>query len=130
MTSFSVLMAREKGDIEVFARGAAVIDQLRDGDRVLIAEACSHNPQDGDIGRVKIPSLLKKRAAVEVDVVSGQNFPEDLSPYKLVIHCGGCMFNRRYMMSRIEQCRGAGVPITNYGIALAHMGGILEHVEL
>lgn len=130
LTSFSVLMAREKGDIEVFVRGAAVIDQLRDGDRVLIAEACSHNPQDGDIGRVKIPSLLKKRAAVEVDVVSGQNFPEDLSPYKLVIHCGGCMFNRRYMMSRIEQCRIAGVSITNYGIALAHMGGILEHVEL
>lgn len=130
LTSFSVLMARDKGDIHVFVQGAAAIGRLRDGDRVLIAEACSHNPQDGDIGRIKIPSLLKKRADVQIDVVAGQNFPEDLSPYRLVIHCGGCMFNRRYMMNRIQQCVSSGVPITNYGIALAYMGGILEHVEL
>ncbi len=130
LTSFSVLMARDKGDIHVFVQGAAAIGRLRDGDRVLIAEACSHNPQDGDIGRIKIPSLLKKRADVQINVVAGQNFPEDLSPYRLVIHCGGCMFNRRYMMNRIQQCVSSGVPITNYGIALAYMGGILEHVEL
>lgn len=130
LTSFSVLMARDKGDIHVFVQGAAAIGRLRDGDRVLIAEACSHNPQDGDIGRIKIPSLLKKRADVQIDVVAGQNFPEDLSPYRLVIHCGGCMFNRRYMMNRIQQCVSSGVPITNYGIALAYTGGILEHVEL
>lgn len=130
LTSFSVLMARDKGDIHAFVQGAAAIGRLRDGDRVLIAEACSHNPQDGDIGRIKIPSLLKKRADVQIDVVAGQNFPEDLSPYRLVIHCGGCMFNRRYMMNRIQQCVSSGVPITNYGIALAYMGGILEHVEL
>lgn len=132
LTSFSVLLARYKGDIHAFADGAAAIDRLREGDRVLIAEACAHKPLDGDIGRVKIPAMLRKKVGdgLEIDIVSGNNFPDDLSPYSLVIHCGGCMFNRRYVINRIAACKAAGVPITNYGIAIAKISGILDKIEI
>ena len=131
LTSFSVLFARHKGDIDEFVRGAAAIDSLHEGDRVLIAEACTHAPLEEDIGRVKIPRMLKKHIGegLIVDVVSGNNFPEDLSPYALIIHCGACMFNRRYVMSRIESSRAANVPITNYGVAIAKLSGILDKIE-
>lgn len=126
LTSFSVLMARYKGDIDAFRRGADKIDELKEGDTVLIAEACSHAPLSEDIGRVKLPRMLKNLVGdgLKFEIVSGKNFPEDLSPYALVIHCGGCMFNRRYVLSRIAACRTAGVPITNYGIAIAKIKGI------
>lgn len=132
LTSFSVLFARHKGDIHAFAQGAAAIDALREGDRVLIAEACAHNPKDGDIGREKIPALLRKKVGkgLVIDVVSGQNFNRDLSGYSLIIHCGACMFNRKLVLSRIEQAQAAGVPITNYGIAIAKLTGILDKIEL
>lgn len=132
LTSFSVLFARHKGDIHAFAQGAAAIDALREGDRILIAEACAHNPKDGDIGREKIPALLRKKVGkgLVIDVVSGQNFNRDLSGYSLIIHCGACMFNRKLVLSRIEQAQAAGVPITNYGIAIAKLTGILDKIEL
>lgn len=130
LTSFSVLLARYKGDIEAYVSGAATIRTLKAGDKVLIAEACSHQPLDGDIGRVKIPNLLHKKIDkdIEVTVVSGQDFPQDLTPYALVIHCGGCMFGRRQVMSRVMRAVEQKVPITNYGIFLAEMAGILDKV--
>lgn len=132
LTSFSVIFANYKGDIEEFVRGASAIDALKPGDKVLIAEACSHNAQDGDIARVKIPNLLRKKVGGELDieVVSGVNFDENLSKYKLIIHCGACMFNRKYVLSRIEKAKTAGVPITNYGVALAKLTGILPYIEV
>jgi len=132
ITSFSVIMARYKGDAKTFIEGATAIDRLTTDDRVLIAEACSHNALDGDIGRIKIPAMLKKRIgdALQIDIVSGPQFPEDLTPYSLVIHCGGCMFNRRHVLSRIVRAEKAGVPITNYGMVIAHITGILPHVEV
>lgn len=131
ITSFSVLMARYKGDIDEFVAGAQAIDRLQETDRVLIAEACTHNPLDGDIGRIKIPAMLRKIAGpgLKVDVVAGNDFPSDLKPYSLIIHCGACMFNRRLVLSRIMKAREQGVPITNYGIAIAKMAGILDYVE-
>lgn len=131
LTSFSVLFARHKGDIDEFVRGAEAIEALTEGDRVLIAEACTHAPLSEDIGRVKLPRMLKKRVGegLDVDVVAGNAFPDDLSPYSLIIHCGACMFNRRYVMSRIEKAREAGVPITNYGVVIAKMNGILDKIE-
>lgn len=131
LTSFSVLFARHKGDIEEFVRGAAAIDALDENSRVLIAEACAHSPLEEDIGRVKIPRMLKKRVGegLEVEIVSGSTFPQDLSGYSLVIHCGACMFNRRYVLSRIEKARAAGVPITNYGVVIAKLKGILDKIE-
>lgn len=130
LTSFSVLMAQYKGDIAAFLEGAKAIDSLTERSHVLIAEACTHAPQEEDIGRVKIPRLLRKRAGegLSVTVVSGTDFPENLSPYNLVIHCGACMFNRRYVLSRVERAREQGVPITNYGVALAKLGGILDQI--
>ena len=130
LTSFSTLFAAHKGDIEEFVQGAQAIDALRDGSHVLIAEACTHKPLDGDIGRQQIPALLRKYtgAKIEVDVVPGNAFPADLSPYDLIIHCGGCMFNRKYMMNRIDSARSQNTPITNYGVALAKMNGILDHI--
>ncbi len=131
LTSFSVLLARHKGDIGEFVRGAAALDSLTENDRVLIGEACTHAPMSEDIGRVKLPRMLKKRVGegLRVDVVSGTDFPDDLSVYSLIIHCGACMFNRRYVMSRIEKARKAGVPITNYGVAIAKINGILDKIE-
>lgn len=132
LTSFSVLMARYKGDIEEFIKGAEKIPKLRPGDRVLILEACAHNPMDGDIGREKIPKLLMKKAGgpLEIDVRAGNNIPEDLSSYQLVVHCGGCMFNRTHVLSRIARCKSQGVSITNYGIAIAKMSGILDKIVI
>ena len=130
LTSFSILLAAAKGDLRVFAEGAAAIDSLRPGDRVLIAEACTHVPDTEDIGRVKIPNLLRKRSDVQVTVAAGNDFPEDLSPYRLIIHCGACVANAALVRSRIRKALLAGVPITNYGMALAKLQGILERVML
>lgn len=132
LTSFSILMAAAKGDIHVFADGAAAIDTLTENSRILIAEACTHAPLEEDIGRVKLPRLLRKKAGegLAVDIVSGVDFPEDLSRYDLVIHCGGCMFNRRYVMSRVRRAQEQNVPMTNYGVALAKLNGILDKVQL
>ncbi len=131
LTSFSVLMAAHKGDIRFFVRSAMGIDRLTEQSRVLIAEACTHAPLAEDIGREKIPRLLRKRVGqgLTVDIVAGKDFPKDLTSYDLVIHCGACMFNRKFMLSRIEQCRRQGTPMTNYGIAIAHIKGILDRVD-
>ncbi len=132
LTSFSVLLARYKGDIEAYLAGAKVARKLQAGDRVLIAEACSHQPLDGDIGRVKIPNLIHQKinSDVQIEVVGGQDFPADLTPYALVIHCGGCMFNRRQVLSRVMRATMQGVPITNYGIFLAEMADILDKITI
>lgn len=132
LTSFSVLMAAHKGDINYFAQSAAAIERLTDQSRVLIAEACTHAPVAEDIGREKIPRMLRGRAGqgLAVDIVAGKDFPDDVSGYDLVIHCGGCMFNRHFMLQRVEQCRAQGVPMTNYGIAIAQIKGILNKVVL
>jgi len=128
LTSFSILMARFKGDLLTQVQGALAIDRLRSGDRVLVAEACSHHPIGEDIGRVKIPRWLTQYVGGKLDVhhVQGRDFPDDLSPYKLVIHCGACVWNRREMLSRILRCRQANVPITNYGLTIAYSLGIFE----
>ncbi len=128
MTSFSILFARFKGDLSTQVEGALAIERLRPGDRLLIAESCSHHPIADDIGRVKIPRWLTQYAGgkLEVDHVQGHDFPEDLSPYALVVHCGACTTNRRAMLNRIMQCRQAGVPVTNYGLAIAYSLGIFE----
>jgi [FeFe] hydrogenase H-cluster maturation GTPase HydF len=128
LTGFSILMSRFKGDLAEQVRGAVAIDRLNPGDRVLVAEACTHHPIGEDIGRVKIPRWLNKYVGgqLEFHTVQGHDFPEDVSPYKLVIHCGACMWNRREMLSRIQKCVSAGVPVTNYGIAIAFSMGILE----
>lgn len=131
LTSFSILMAADKGDIDAFAQGAKAIGTLTQHSRVLIAEGCTHAPLEEDIGRVKIPNLLRKRVGqgLQVDVVAGNDFPHDLTGYDLVIHCGGCMFNRAYVLSRLAQAQRQGVPMTNYGVAIAYLTGILEHVS-
>lgn len=128
MTSFSILFARYKGDLNEFVIGAKKIDTLKPGDRVLIAEACSHHPSCEDIGRVKIPRWLRQYIGGDLDVtvIQGHNFPSDLSEYKLMIHCGGCMFNRREVLSRTMLCKEAGVPVTNYGLAIAYSLGIFQ----
>ncbi len=132
LTSFSVLMARHKGDIEAFVEGVAALRSMPADGRILIAEACSHIPQNEDIGRVKLPRLLRNKFGdmVQIDIVSGNDFPEELGGYDLVIHCGACMFNRRMVMSRVRQAKAQGVPITNYGIAIAALNGILEKVTI
>ena len=132
LTSFSVLMAAHKGDIRFFVRSAMAIDRMTEQSRVLIAEACTHAPLAEDIGREKIPRMLRQRVGqgLTVDIVAGKDFPEDVTSYDLVIHCGGCMFNRKFMLSRVDQCRRQGTPMTNYGIAIAHLKGILGKVSL
>lgn len=131
LTSFSILMAADKGDIDAFAQGAKAIGTLTQDSRVLIAEGCTHAPLEEDIGRVKIPNLLRKRVGhgLQVDVVAGNDFPHDLTGYDLVIHCGGCMFNRAYVLSRLAQAQKQGVPMTNYGVAIAYLTGILDQVS-
>ena len=131
LTSFSVLFAAYKGDIDAFVQGAEAIDRLTEESRVLIAEACTHAPLEEDIGRVKIPALLRRRVGqgLQVDVVAGSDFPADLSPYDLVIHCGGCMFNRKYVLSRLAAAQEQRVPMTNYGVAIAKLTGILSQVS-
>ena len=130
LTSFSVLMAGYKGDIRQFIEGASAIDALTEESRVLIAEACAHAPMTEDIGRVKIPRLLRKKIGegLQIDMVSGSDFPKDLSKYDLIIHCGACMFNRKHVMNRLEQASTQQVPMTNYGITLAHLMGILDKI--
>ncbi len=132
LTSFSILFAAYKGDIRIFMSGTEKLANLNAGSRVLIAEACSHVPLHEDIGRVRLPELLRKRFGRElsVDIVSGDAFPEDLSSYALVIHCGACMFNRKYVLERISSAVRQGVPVTNYGLALAWLTGILDRVEI
>lgn len=126
MTSFSILFARQKGDLPTLARGAAAIERLRPGDRVLIAESCTHHPIGEDIGRVKIPRWLTQYVGGKLDIqtAAGRDFPDDLASYRLVVHCGSCTQNRRTMLSRMEACRRAGVPITNYGLCIAWSLGI------
>ncbi len=127
LTSFSILMARYKGDLAEAVRGAAKLDDLQDGDVVLISEGCTHHRQCEDIGTVKMPNWIRKHTGKEItfEFTSGGEFPEDLSKYALVVHCGGCMLNEREMKSRIRHSLDCDVPITNYGIAIAHMHGIL-----
>jgi [FeFe] hydrogenase H-cluster maturation GTPase HydF len=128
MTSFSILFARFKGDLTAYVRGTMAIENLVPGDRVLVAESCSHHPIGEDIGRVKIPRWLQQYVGGKLDFthVQGHDFPEDLSPYKLVINCGSCMWNRREVLSRIMHCQQAGVPATNYGLTIAWSLGIFE----
>ena len=130
LTSFSVLMAGYKGDIRQFVEGASAIDRLTEHSRVLIAEACAHAPTTEDIGRVKIPRLLRKKIGegLQIDMVSGSDFPKDLSGYDLIIHCGACMFNRKHVMNRLESASSQQIPMTNYGITLAHLMGILDKI--
>ena len=130
LTSFSVLMAGYKGDIRQFVEGASAIDRLTENSCVLIAEACAHAPMTEDIGRVKIPRLLRKKVgeALHIDMVSGSDFPKDLSKYDLIIHCGACMFNRKHVLSRLESASMQQIPMTNYGITLAHLMGILDKI--
>ena len=130
LTSFSVLMAGYKGDIRQFIEGASAIDRLTERSRVLIAEACAHAPMTEDIGRVKIPRLLRKKIGegLQIDMVSGSDFPKDLSGYDLIIHCGACMFNRKHVMNRLESASSQQIPMTNYGITLAHLMGILDKI--
>lgn len=128
LTSFSILMARYKGFLEGAVQGVAAIETLQDGDKVLICEGCTHHRQCEDIGTVKIPRWLRQHTGKELELVhtSGKDFPEDLSPYRLVIHCGGCMLNEREVAYRQKCAADAGIPFTNYGIAIAYMTGILK----
>ena len=131
LTSFSVLFAAHKGDLPYYIEGAKQIDALTEQSKVLIAECCTHAPLSEDIGRVKIPAMLRKRfgAGLSVDMVSGTDFPTDLSGYDLIIQCGGCMFNRKYILSRIDRAKSQQIPMTNYGVTIAHLTGILEKIS-
>lgn len=131
LTSFSVLFAQYKGDINYYIEGANAIGCLTENSHVLIAEACTHAPLAEDIGRVKIPNMLRKKfgAGLQIDHVSGTDFPEDLSKYDLVIHCGACMFNRKYVLNRVAQARNQHIPMTNYGVTIAYLAGILDKID-
>lgn len=129
LTSFSIIMARAKGDLETLYRGAKRINSLKEGDKVLIAEACTHHQLKGDIAREKLPMLLQKKVGrLEIDNCSGKDFPEDISKYSLVIHCGSCMLNRAETISRLGECSNKEIPITNFGMAIAEINGILDRV--
>jgi len=147
LTAFSVLLAAAKGDVRTFVEGAAAIDRLSAHSRVLIAEACSHVPDTEDIGRVKIPALLRARTempgqarhdgdsqarhdGLRIDIAAGNDFPEDLTPYNLIIHCGACVATRTLLRARMRKALLAGVPITNYGIALAKLQGMLDRIVI
>lgn len=132
LTSFSVLFAAYKGDLPYYVEGAKMLDMLTPQSKVLIAECCTHAPLKEDIGREKIPRLLKKRVGegLVVDLVSGTDFPETLSGYDLIIQCGACMFNKKYVLSRIEHAKQQNVPMTNYGVAIAHLTGILDKIAM
>lgn len=131
LTSFSVLFAEYKGDIGYYRASAAALDTLTETSRILIAEACTHAPASEDIGRVKLPRMLHRKAGegLQIDIVAGADFPADLTPYQLIIQCGACMFNRKYVLARIEQARRQGVPMTNYGVAIAYLNGILDKIK-
>ena len=130
LTSFSILFARAKGDLAELVQGARAIAHLQDGDRILIAEACTHHRQEDDIGKVKIPRWLRQKTGKELDFdfCAGLSYGTDLSQYALVVHCGACMINRAEMLSRIEEARSSGVPIVNYGVLIACVTGILDRV--
>lgn len=132
LTSFSVLFAAYKGDLPYYIEGAKAIDSLTGASRVLIAECCTHAPLQEDIGREKIPRMLKKRfgKSLTVDIVSGTDFPQDLHAYDLIIQCGACMFNRKYVMTRIRRAKDQQIPMTNYGVTIAHLTGILDRIAM
>lgn len=127
LTTFSILMARYKGDLAEYVKGVKRIEELKDGDKVLVAEACSHHAQEDDIGKVKIPRWLRNHTKkdIQIDVRSGHDYPENLTDYRLIIHCGGCMLTRKMMQVRIKQAKYAGVPIVNYGVAISYMHGAM-----
>ncbi|MGN0499440.1 MAG: [FeFe] hydrogenase H-cluster maturation GTPase HydF [Acutalibacteraceae bacterium] len=131
LTSFSTLFAKYKGDIDYFVDGTRVFENLTEDSKILIAEACTHVPLKEDIGREKLPRMLRARygQGLRIDNVNGQNFPDDLSDYDLVIQCGACMFNRRYVMSRVEKAKSQGVPMSNYGVVIAYLSGILDKID-
>ncbi|MGN0455570.1 MAG: [FeFe] hydrogenase H-cluster maturation GTPase HydF [Acutalibacteraceae bacterium] len=131
LTSFSTLFAKYKGDIDYFVESTRVLAGLNEGSKILIAEACTHVPLKEDIGREKLPRMLRARygQGLRIENVNGQNFPDDLSDYDLVIQCGACMFNRRYVMSRVEKAKSQGVPMSNYGIVIAYLSGILDKID-
>lgn len=128
VTTFSILFARQKSDLAVMAAGAAAIENLQPGDRVLIAEACSHHALEDDIGRVKIPRWLRQYVGgdLQIDISSGRDYPDDLKKYKLILHCGACMMNRREMLNRLRKAGEAGVPVTNYGVAISFLQGVIR----
>ncbi len=139
LTSFSILLAAAKGDVTTFLEGARAIDRLKPDSRVLIAEACTHVPDTEDIGRIKIPAMLRRRVEMpgqaghdqlQIDIAAGNDFPDDLAPYDLIIHCGACIANAQLVRARIRKALLAGVPITNYGIALAKLQGILDRIAI
>lgn len=132
LTSFSVLFAAYKGDLPYYIEGAKMIDTLTENSKVLIAECCTHAPLKEDIGRVKIPAMLRKRFGKEltVDLVSGTDFPQKLADYDLIIQCGACMFNQSYVLTRIGRAKEQGVPMTNYGVTIAHLTGILDKITM
>ena len=130
LTSFSIIMARSKGELSAFIEGAKAIETLKPTDKILIAEACTHAPLEEDIGREKLPRWLRERAGegLTAQVAAGLDFPKNIKDFALILHCGGCMFTRKQLMSRIIEAQAAGVPITNYGIAIAQLNGILDRV--
>ncbi len=132
LTSFSILFANYKGDLKYFVEGAKKIEKLTPNSKVLIAEACTHAPLKEDIGREKIPRMLRKKIGenLKIDMVSGVDFPEDLSEYDLIIHCGGCMFNRKYVLSRVKNAKEKQIPMTNYGVVMAYLNGILDKIDM
>ena len=129
-TTFSILFSRLKADMQVMAQGALTISKLQDNDKILIAESCSHHPTHDDIGRVKIPMLLKKKTGKDLkfDFFAGSDFPKNLQEYKLVIQCGSCMLNRRETLSRVQKAVDAGVPISNYGMVISTCQGVFDRV--
>jgi [FeFe] hydrogenase H-cluster maturation GTPase HydF len=132
LTTFSILMARHKGELPVFVRGLRRVEELQNGDKVLIAEACSHHAQEDDIGTVKIPRWLRNhtRKDLQIDVIHGHDFPDNLSDYKLIVHCGGCMLTRRAMQTRINEAKLMDVPIVNYGVLISYMHGAVPRALL
>lgn len=132
LTSFSVLFAAYKGDSDYFAEGARQLSGLNESSKILIAEACTHKPLNEDIGREQLPRMLRKALGdkVEIDITSGSDFPQDLSPYDLVITCGACMFNRKHVLSRVEKAKNQNVPMSNYGIVIAYLNGILDKIDI
>ncbi len=128
VTTFSILLARQKSDLSVMSAGAAAIDHLKPGDRILIAEACSHHAREDDIGRVKIPRWLRQYVGgdLQIDTACGRDYPDNLQEFKLIVHCGACMMNRREMLTRLRKAQDAGVPVTNYGVAISFLQGVLK----
>lgn len=131
LTSFSVLFAQHKGDIDYFVKSVKVLENIKPNANILIAEACTHVPIEEDIGRVKIPHMLRERYGEDIKItnVNGSDFPSDLSQYDLIIHCGACMFNRKYVLNRVSEAKKNGVPMTNYGVVIAYLSGILDKIN-